>query len=64
VLAAAGRELVEETGYVADRLSVAGTTFLASTAMTTRHVVVALGCEPRSRPMNSAAEFTVAVLKH
>jgi ADP-ribose pyrophosphatase len=63
VLAAASRELLEETGYASDRLSVAGTTFLASTALTKRYVVVALDCERRSRPMNSVAEFTAPVLK-
>jgi ADP-ribose pyrophosphatase len=63
VLAAAARELLEETGYVSDRLSVAGTTYLASTALTKRYVVVALDCERRSRPMNSVAEFTAPVLK-
>jgi ADP-ribose pyrophosphatase len=44
VLDAAARELREETGYVADQLTMVGQTWLASYATSLRHAVLATGC--------------------
>lgn len=44
VLDAAGRELREETGYVADEMVLVGQTWLASYATHLRHAVLATGC--------------------
>ena len=63
VLAAAARELLEETGYAPTEISAAGSTFLSATATTRRHVAVARGCTAIRGPLNGADEFTSAVLK-
>lgn len=44
VVDAAARELSEETGYVADRLSLIGHTWFASYATHLRYAVLATGC--------------------
>jgi len=44
VLAAAARELREETGYIADEMALVGQTWLAGYATNLRHAVLATGC--------------------
>lgn len=46
VLAAARRELLEETGYAAGEARLAGQTWLAGYAAHERHAVIATGCRP------------------
>jgi ADP-ribose pyrophosphatase len=47
---AARRELVEETGYIPDRIKVVGQTWLASYATHQRFAVIATGCYRPSHP--------------
>lgn len=44
--AAAARELLEETGYAAGDIRLAGQTWLASYSTAERHAVIATGCRP------------------
>ena len=57
VLEAAKRELREETGYVADRLSVLGQSYLAANNTTIRHFVLADGASRQGDPAWGALEF-------
>jgi ADP-ribose pyrophosphatase len=62
VLAAAGRELVEETGYVAARLELIGSTWLSARSPTRRSVAVASGCARVEEPFGDGDEECVPVL--
>lgn len=57
VLEAARRELGEETGYVADRLSVIGQSYLAANNTTIRYFVLADGASRLGDPAWGAQEF-------
>ncbi len=61
VLAAAKRELLEETGYAGD-LEVAGSSWLASAARTRRHIVVARNAHQVAEPSPEPGEFVEVVL--
>lgn len=61
VIVAAGRELLEETGYVG-QLELAGSSWLASSALTRRHVVVARGAKQVADPSPEPGEFVEVVL--
>ncbi len=62
VLTAAGRELLEETGYAGD-LELAGCSWLASAARTRRHVAVAHNARKVTEPTPEPGEFIDVVLK-
>lgn len=57
VAAAAARELVEETGYVPDRVQVVAATWLAGFSTIRRYAAVAHGCRRRSTPQPDGDEF-------
>lgn len=61
VLAAASRELLEETGYTGN-LELAGCSWLASAARTRRHVVVARNARRIAEPSPDPGEFIQVVL--
>lgn len=61
VVHAAARELSEETGYVADRLSLIGQTWLASYATHRRYAVLATGCRPLAEQRLDEDEFCEVV---
>ena len=56
VLAAAGRELLEETGYAGD-LELAGSSWLAASANTRRHAVVARNARRIAEPELETGEL-------
>lgn len=60
-LAAAERELLEETGYTG-QLELAGSSWLASSALTRRHVVIALNAKRVAAPSPEPGEFVEVVL--
>ncbi|MGE0795214.1 MAG: NUDIX hydrolase, partial [Acidimicrobiia bacterium] len=62
VLAAAGRELLEETGYAGD-LELAGTDWMASACRTRRYAAVARNAVTVAEPSPEAGEFCEVVLK-
>jgi ADP-ribose pyrophosphatase len=55
VVAAAGRELLEETGYTAAKLEVIGHTWLAGNATTQRFAAIATGCQLAAGPAVAGA---------
>jgi ADP-ribose pyrophosphatase len=61
VIVAAGRELLEETGYTG-QLELAGSSWLASSAVTRRHVVVARNAKRVAGPSPEPGEFVEVVL--
>lgn len=61
VLAAARRELLEETGFTGD-LELAGCSWLASAARTRRHVAVAANARRVAEPAPEPGEFVEVVL--
>jgi ADP-ribose pyrophosphatase len=61
VIVAAGRELLEETGY-AGQLELAGSSWLASSALTRRYVVVARNANRVATPSPEPGEFVEVVL--
>jgi ADP-ribose pyrophosphatase len=61
VLAAARRELLEETGYTGD-FEFAGSSWLASAARTRRHVAVARNARKVAEPCPEPGEFVEVVL--
>lgn len=61
VLAAAQRELLEETGYTGD-FEIAGCSWLASTARTRRHAAVARNARRVTKPSTETGEFIDVVL--
>jgi ADP-ribose pyrophosphatase len=61
VLAAARRELLEETGYAGD-LELAGSSWLASSARTRRHVAVARSARKVAEPTPDPGELVEVVL--
>lgn len=61
VLAAAERELLEETGYTGN-LELAGSSWLASSARTRRHVAVARNATKVAEPTPETGEFVEVVL--
>ena len=61
VLAAARRELIEETGY-AGTLTIAGTSWFASACRTERFVAVATDAERVADPATESGEFCETVL--
>lgn len=63
VLAAAGRELLEETGYAAAELEVVGRSWLAGFSTIERYAVLARGCRRVAAPAPSADEVVEPVLR-
>jgi ADP-ribose pyrophosphatase len=61
VVAAAARELREETGY-AGEMELAGTAWVASACRTQRFVAVARGARRVAEPTNEAGEFCEVIL--
>jgi ADP-ribose pyrophosphatase len=61
-LAAAARELREETGFAAATLTLVGRTWLAGRASTERYAVLAQGCRPDGPPAPDAGECCETVL--
>lgn len=61
VLVAAGRELLEETGYEGE-LALAGSSWFASAAKTERFVAVATGARRVAAPVTDPGEFCETVL--
>lgn len=61
VLHAAARELAEETGYVAQELTLVGQTWLASYATHQRFAVLATGCRPLGEQQMDSGEFCEVV---
>lgn len=61
VVAAAARELLEETGFAASTVEVVGTTFLAAYATHVRHAVLARGCRTVAEPQPGLDEFAETV---
>jgi ADP-ribose pyrophosphatase len=62
VLAACGRELLEETGYEAGTLTLVGRTWLASYATHERYAVLATGCRLTAAPRFDRDEFCETAL--
>ncbi|MEU8928852.1 NUDIX hydrolase [Streptomyces sp. NPDC048409] len=62
VLAAALRELYEETGYTAGRAEVVGSTWLAAYASHRRYAVLAVDCVRAGSPERQPGEFCRTVL--
>jgi ADP-ribose pyrophosphatase len=62
VMAAAGRELLEETGYEAGSLEMVGHTWLCAAATTQRFVVIARDCRPIDQPRPVGDEFCVPIM--
>ena len=56
VALAAARELLEETGYAAGEVRIAGQTWLASYATHQRYAVIATGCRPVPAAQRTAHE--------
>lgn len=56
-LAAAARELLEETGYRADRVELVGGTWLAGWSTIYKHTAVATGCQRVCGPALGEGEF-------
>ena len=61
VLGAAARELREETGYVADEMTLVGQTWLAGYATQVRHAILATGCRLTSDQQLDEGEFCEVV---
>ena len=61
MLAAAARELIEETGFASD-LELAGSTWLAGTSRTRRSVVVGRDARRIANPNPAQGEFCEAVV--
>ena len=61
VVAAAARELSEETGFVAEALTLVGQTWIAGYATHLRHAVLATGCRLVSQQRLDTDEFCEVV---
>lgn len=59
---AAARELLEETGYAAERIHIVGSTFISGYATGVRYAALAVGCRRVAEPTLDATEDVEVVL--